>query len=129
EFVHLVEQVRRRLLSVVGSSDGSGHEAILIQGSGTYAVEAMIGTFVPKSGRLLVIDNGAYGARMGEIAHVLGIDAHVLPLPPALPVDPRAVAQAISADHLITHVAAVHCETTTGVLNPIRQIGEVAHDG
>ena len=128
EFIRLVEKVRRRLLALAGVSDAAGYEAVLIQGSGTYAVEAMVGTFVPKSSRLLVIDNGAYGARMGEIAHILGIDTHVRQLPPAQPVDPLAVAEAIGDDPAITHVAAIHCETTTGVLNPIGQIGAVARD-
>jgi 2-aminoethylphosphonate-pyruvate transaminase len=128
EFIHLVGQVHRRLLAVAGSSAGSGYEAVLIQGSGTYAVEAMIGTFVPRSGRLLVIENGAYGARMGEIARILGIDAHLLQLPPTQAITPPAVAQAIADDHLITHVAVVHCETTTGVLNPIAEIGAVARN-
>jgi len=125
EFIALVSRVRERLLALAGGAPE--YEAVLLQGSGTYAVEAMIGTFVPAGSRLLVVDNGAYGARMGEIAGALRIDARVLSVSPCAPVDPAAVAQALADDRQITHVAAVHCETTTGVLNPIGRIGEIAH--
>jgi len=128
EFIRLVARLRSRLLAVCGSSAAETFEAVLLQGSGTYAVEAMIGTFVPSFGRLLVVDNGAYGARMGEIARVLGIDMQVLSLPPSDPIDVAAVAKALADDGRFTHVAAVHCETTTGVLNPIARIGAEAHD-
>jgi len=128
EFIGLVARLRRRLLAICGSPSVPAFEAVLMQGSGTYAVEAMIGTLVPAQGRLLVVDNGAYGTRMAEIAIVLGIDVQVLSLPPSEPIDVAAVAKALADDGRFTHVAAVHCETTTGVLNPIALIGAEAHD-
>src|SRR5262249_13771038 len=70
EFIRLIARLRARLLAIVEPSVSGAFETVLLQGSGTYAVEAMIGTFVPPSGRLLVVENGAYGARMGEIARV-----------------------------------------------------------
>ncbi len=127
EFIQLVSRVRARLLALAGGARAGDHGAVLIQGSGTYAVEAMVGTFVPSNGRLLVVDNGAYGARLGEIARTLGIDARVLTAPPSEPFDPSKVARALAEDGRMTHVAAVHCETTTGVMNPIAAIGAAAH--
>jgi 2-aminoethylphosphonate-pyruvate transaminase len=127
EFIELIAHVRERLLAIVEPFHSGVFDAVLLQGSGTYAVEAMIGTFVPSYGRLLVVDNGAYGARIGEISRVLGIDARVLSCSPREPIDPRAVAEILAEDGRITHVAAVHCETTTGVLNPIAQVGAAAH--
>src|SRR5262249_51868351 len=126
EFIDVIARVRSKLLDVVGAA-ANGFEAVLLQGSGTYAIEAMLGTFVPRGGaaKLLVIDNGAYGARMAEIARALGIAFEVLAGPPADPVDPPDVAAALAAGERITHVAVVHCETTTGVLNPIQEIGAV----
>src|SRR5262249_4456757 len=116
-----------RLRAIVEPSLSTAFDAVLVQGSGTYGVEAMIGTFVPPHGRLLVIDNGAYGARIGEIARVLGIDARVLSCSPREPIDPAVVAGSLAGDGRVTPVAAVHCETTTGVLNPIAAIGGAAH--
>ncbi len=127
EFIQLIARVRERLLALAVPRAGAPFDAVLLQGSGTYAVEAMLGTFVPKAGRLLVLNNGAYGARMSEIARVLGIDCCVVALSPREPAAPSAVEESLAADPLISHVAVVHCETTTGVLNPIASIGEVAH--
>jgi 2-aminoethylphosphonate-pyruvate transaminase len=125
EFVRLVARLRVRLLALATSSPSVPYETVLIQGSGTYAVEAMIGAFVPANGRLLVLENGAYGARMGEIARALGIDVEVLRSAPGGPLEVSAVSRALARESAITHVAAVHCETTTGVLNPITAIGAV----
>jgi phosphonatase-like hydrolase len=111
EFIRLVARLRERLLAIAGSANGEW-SAVLLQGSGTYAVEAMLGTFVPDDGRLLVVDNGAYGARMAEMARVLRIDARVLRMPPQEPIAVDAVAEALSGDRQITHVAAVHCSPT-----------------
>ena len=127
EFIDVVARVRARLLRVAGVSRDHGFEAVLLQGSGTYAVEAMLATFVSgERAKLLVIENGAYGARITEIAKASGIDVVVLAGSPASPVNASDVAYAL-ANAGFTHVAAVHCETTTGVLNPIREIGAAAH--
>jgi 2-aminoethylphosphonate-pyruvate transaminase len=129
EFLDVVARVRTKLLQVVNTSTADGFEAIVLQGSGTYAVEAMLSTFVQREGaaKLLVVDNGAYGARMADIARVLGIDVVVLAAPPDRPVAARAVAGALAGARGFTHVGVVHCETTTGVLNPIREIGAAVH--
>lgn len=124
EFIELIRDIRLRLLSVGGAGDG--YASILLPGSGTYALEAVVSTTVPPGGKLLVAVNGAYGRRLVKIAEVLRIPVTALPFPEDTPVDPAAVAGAIASDPAVTHVAACHCETTSGIMNPIGEIGEAA---
>jgi 2-aminoethylphosphonate-pyruvate transaminase len=123
EFLAVVKLVRERLLALGGSSQAQGFEAIPVQGSGTSAVEAVIGTAVPHGGKLLVAANGAYGERMLEIARVLAIPHAALRFEEDAAVEPGAVERALAGDPAVTHVAVVHCETTTGLVNPIEAIG------
>ena len=127
EFIEIVREIRRQLL-VVGGVVDSGYEAIPMQGSGTYALESVISSTVPSDGKLLVAINGAYGKRIAQIARVLKIEVAALDFPETQRVDAGEVAMALERDPAITHVAVVHCETTTGILNPIREIGRVARD-
>jgi 2-aminoethylphosphonate-pyruvate transaminase len=120
EFAALNQRALDRLVALAGG-EGS-HAAVLLQGSGTFAVEAMIGTMVPRRGKLLILINGAYGRRMAQIAKVIGRAFATLETPEDTPPDPGAVASAIAADPAITHVAAVYCETTSGILNPVPEI-------
>ncbi len=124
EFIAMVREIRRKLLAVAGASDGA-YEAIPMQGSGTFALESVISSTLPPGGKLLVVINGAYGRRIEQIARVLKIDVANLTFAETEPADPLAVAAALERDAAITHVAVVHCETTTGMLNPVREIGEV----
>ena len=127
-FIALTAELRRRLLDVAGGA--ASHAAVPVQGSGTFAVEAAIATLVGRSDRLLVLANGAYGERMIAIATRLGLDVRALRWAEDSPVDPAAVDQALAADPAVTHVALVHCETTTGLLNPLEAVGKVvAHHG
>lgn len=122
-FIEVNRRVREKLVEVAG---GTGtHVAVPLQGSGTFAVEAMIGTFVPREGKLLVLINGAYGKRIQKICQVTGRAHEVLEWAEDQPVDCAALAQALASDGGISHVAAVHCETTSGILNPIEEIGRV----
>lgn len=123
-FIGLNAAIRDRLVRLAGGSADS-HVAVPVQGSGTFAVEAMIGTLVPRAGRLLVLVNGAYGTRMVRIAEVAGRPVTALETAEDLPVSPAALAEALDADPAITHVAVVHCETTSGILNPIEAVAEV----
>lgn len=123
-FIDLNAGIRARLVRLAGGSADS-HAALPVQGSGTFAVEAMIGTLVPRAGRLLVLVNGAYGTRMVRIAEVAGRSVAALETAEDQPVSPAALAEALDADPAITHVAVVHCETTSGILNPIEAVAEV----
>ncbi len=103
------------------------HACIPLQGSGTFAVEAALGTFVPRSGKLLVLENGAYGQRMATIARTIGLNTEVLSWPDGSPVDVATVRNALQADANLTHIALIHCETATGLLNPLAEIAALAH--
>lgn len=123
-FIAMTAELGARLLDVAGAR--ASHVAIPLQGSGTFIVEAAIGTLVAPSQRLLVLVNGAYGERMVEIARRLGRPAEALRWPEDRPVEPAAVERALIANPAITHVALVHCETTSGLLNPLEAVAAVA---
>ncbi len=125
EFNALVATIRERLLALAGASRAQGYEAVLLQGSGSFGVEAVLQTCVPASGRVAVLSNGAYGERMIQMLQHARIAYVVLRTPENTPSDPVALDRALAADPGITHVAAVHCETTTGILNPIDELGRV----
>jgi 2-aminoethylphosphonate-pyruvate transaminase len=124
EFIAVVAEIRRKLLEIGGVA-GRGYEAILMQGSGTFAIESALGSTIAPRGKLLVAANGAYGRRIAQIASVLKIDRAIVDCPEHRPLDPEAIAAAIRQDTAITCVAAVHCETSTGIFNPIGAIGAV----
>jgi len=124
EFIALVADVRRRLVRLA-DADPDLYTAVLMQGSGTFAIEAVIGSVIPPHGRLLVLVNGAYGERMVQIARRLSIDVVEVRSVENAPVDVNALDATLAQDNAITHVAVVHCETTTGVMNPIDAVGTV----
>lgn len=125
EFIDTVADVRDRLLQLAGVSQHSGWEAVLIQGSGTFAIESVISSAIPPSGRLVIAINGAYGERAAQIASTHGIDVVPVRSPEDRPLDPAAIREHLDG---ATHLFAVHCETTTGVLNPIAEIGAIARE-
>ncbi len=100
------------------------HVCVPLQGSGTFAVEAMIGTMVPRDGKVLVPINGAYGRRIGDICKALEIEHTLLDGDEIRPLSADVIAATLQDDAKISHVAMVHCETTTGVLNPLQPIAE-----
>jgi 2-aminoethylphosphonate-pyruvate transaminase len=122
----IVERIRRRLVRL--GSDTDEYTAVLMQGSGTFCVEATVTTAVPQDGKLLVLANGAYGRRIAEIARRCGIAHAVQDSGELAPPDPDRLEAALKADGAITHVAVVHCETTTGMLNPMTAIGNIVKD-
>ncbi len=127
-FIELNRRVCARLLALAGA-DGS-HVCVPVQGSGTFAVEATLGTLVPRdgTGKLLVLVNGAYGKRMARICDYLGRAYVTFATPEDTPPGAAQVADILAADPAISHVAAVHCETTSGILNPIEEIASVVAD-
>lgn len=124
-FIELIQRVRRRLLHLGGVDDGT-YEAVLMQGSGTFVVESVISSVVPRDGKLLVAVNGAYGRRMAQIAKTLAIETEVIIVPEAQPIAPTQIEDILVRDRAITHVGIVHCETTTGILNPVEEVGRLA---
>lgn len=123
DYNQMVQSIRKQLTTLAG---GRGdHTAVLMQGSGTFSVESTIITAVPATGKLLVLANGAYGTRIAAIAGRSGIPLAVHDSGETSPPDLRRLEAALAGDAKITHVAVVHCETTTGMLNPIKEIGRI----
>jgi 2-aminoethylphosphonate-pyruvate transaminase len=121
-FIELVRQIRHRLLQVGGVDDGT-YQAVLMQGSGTFAVESVISSIIPRGGKLLVAVNGAYGRRMAQIAKGLEIDTETIVSPEVRPIVADQIEAKLARDSAITHVGTIHCETTSGILNAVQEIG------
>ena len=122
-FIAMNRRVLDRLALMANASPS--HAAVPLQGSGTFAVEAMLGTFVAPTGRVLVLVNGAYGKRLADICRIIGRDALTYETEEDTPPDPAELARRLDADPAITEVAVVHCETTSGILNPLAGIAAV----
>ena len=122
--LHIVEEIRKSLVSLATQHTGD-YTSILLQGSGTYCVEAVIGSVIKPGDKLLILSNGAYGDRMGNIAEYHGISYDMLAFVETEQVSVSYVDDYLSHNAEITHVAVVHCETTTGVLNPLKEIAHL----
>ena len=131
DFIDINRRMRERLVGIIGGVGGgaAGDEeefvCVPLQGSGTFVVEAMLGTLVPADGKLLILVNGAYGQRMAKICRTMGYAFEVQERPEDQPTDVKALEQRLSESRDITHVAVVHCETTSGILNPLERVAEV----
>ena len=123
DYNQIVQGIRKKLVSLGTANEG--YTSVLMQGSGTFSVEATVTTSVPPEGKLLVLANGAYGQRIGQIAQRCGINYIVQDSGELAPPDLGQLNDTLSTDRAITHVAVVHCETTTGMLNPIQKIGQI----
>jgi 2-aminoethylphosphonate-pyruvate transaminase len=121
--IQLVAEIRAEVLKLTGPHPD--YTCTLLQGSGSYAIESILGSAVPRDGKLLILSNGAYGRRMKLVAEALALPHEVLEDPEDTPPDPAILDRALARDPRITHVACVHCETTSGVINPLRDVGLV----
>lgn len=125
EFINLVREVRTELLHVGGVSQADGYECVIMQGSGTFAVESVLVSAVPDNGKLLVLANGAYGERMAQIATCARLPFVKISVEENEPVT-AALAEKSLAEHPdVTHVAMIHSETTTGLFNPVKEVAAV----
>lgn len=128
QFIALNARIRDKLVQIAG---GEGdYVCVPVQGSGTFAVEATLGTLLPRDGKILVLVNGAYGERMMKIAKYMGRSAIALTCAEDRTPDLASLETLLAEDKSITHIAAVHCETTSGILNPIAKIADIVakHD-
>lgn len=128
EFIQLVAGIRAELLAIAGVSKETGYEAVLMQGSGTFAIEAVLSSVIPPDGSILVLANGAYGERILQIAERLQIAATIQRWPESESPDPATVRRLLAGESRPTHVAIVHLETTTGILNPIDEIARIVRE-
>ncbi|MDP2376678.1 2-aminoethylphosphonate--pyruvate transaminase [Reyranella sp.] len=122
-FIAINKMVLEKIVELAGAQ--GTHVTVPVQGSGTFAVEAMITSFVPKAGKLLVLINGAYGQRAKKIAEIAGRAVATYETPEDTPPDLGRIEKMLVDDKAITHVFAVHCETTSGILNPIAEIAAI----
>jgi 2-aminoethylphosphonate-pyruvate transaminase len=122
-FNAVTARVRERLTGIVNA--GPTHVCVPMQGSGTFSVEAAVNTLVPRDGHVLVLINGAYGKRMAKLTEMMGRKLSIVETADDAPITGPAVASALDRDPSITHVGLIHCETSTGILNPLPEIADV----
>ena len=122
--VHIVEEIRKGLVQLATRKTDE-YTSILMQGSGTYCVEATLGSVITPKHKLLILSNGAYGERMGNIAEYHGMNYDMLAFDETEQVSVEYVDDYLAHNAEITHVAVVHCETTTGILNPLKEIAHM----
>jgi len=127
EFVDIMDEIRKELVKVV-HGDPTKYTAVIFTGSGTIIQDVCINSLVPKNKKICIVNNGAYSARMAEIADSYHISCVNLEFPTTGLPDLNVVRETLEKDKDIAVVATVHHETGTGVLNPIREIGKIAHD-
>ena len=127
DYNSIVESIRTSLvrLAVRDDINLSSFTSVLMPGSGTFAVESVIGSVIPPDGKILVLNNGAYGARISTISRMLGIETIELTQRETELTNLNEVEKILVEDATISHVAMVHCETTTGMLNPAEAVGEI----
>ena len=123
DFNAVTARLRAQLLDIVHGHDS--HVVVPLQGSGTFSVEAAVATVVPRDGHVLVLDNGAYCKRAAKLTQMMGRRASVLPFAEDEPVSAPALAARLAEDASITHVVLIHCETGTGVENPLAEVAAV----
>jgi len=126
DFREMTREICVQLLAMIGSQ-AEEFDCVPMQGSGTFSVEAMLGSFIPRDGKALVLVNGAYGQRSVETLEYLGRDHVVIDKGDYLPPRGEEVAKVLESDPAITHVIAIHCETSSGILNPIAEISEATY--
>ncbi len=126
DFRQMTASLRSQLLAIEGDTKGE-FDCVPMQGSGSFSVEAMLGSFVPKESRTLVLMNGAYGKRIAQTLSYLGRDHVAIDKGDYMPPRGHEVAAALDADPSISHVVVVHCETSSGILNPLREISEAVY--
>lgn len=123
----VIEPIRAELVRLACPTRGAAdYSAVLLQGSGSYVVESVLGSAIGPHDKVLIINNGAYGARMGEIARYLQLPHLELDIGETRRPEMETVRAALLDDLSITHIAMVHCETTTGMLNPLTEVATLA---
>ena len=119
--IEIVQNIRQRLVALAAKNTDD-YTCVLMQGSGTYSVEATIISSVSEDERLLILTNGVYGDRMVEIARYAGLNYEVLAFEQTDVPSPSRLDAFLQSRRDITHVAFVYCETTSGILNPLAEL-------
>ena len=127
EYKSITQKIRKELLDI-GNVHEEDYMAVLMQGSGTFAVESVITSTVGEKDKLLIIANGAYGERIVQIAEHISLNHVIYNNEYDEHPDMDKVKEILDKDTEITHIAMVHCETTTGILNPIEDLSVIAKE-
>ncbi len=126
DFRAITAEMRQMLLEMINDTKGE-FDCVPMQGSGTFSVEAMLASFTPRDGKVLVLSNGAYGKRIAQTLDYLNRDHVVIDKGDYMPPRGDEVTAALRADPAITHVVVVHCETSSGILNPVAEISQAVY--
>lgn len=127
DYKQITQKIRRQLLEIAGVSPEE-YTAVLLQGCGSFGVEAVLTTAIGPQDKCLFVINGAYGERMVKMASYMGLCHIVYAVPYNRAPSSSAVEEILARDESITHVAMVHCETTSGILNPLADIARIAKE-
>ncbi len=127
DFRAVTAQMRKMLLDMVNDTKGE-FDCVPMQGSGSFSVEAMLASFTPRDGKILVLSNGAYGKRIAQTLDYLNRNHVVIDKGDYMPPRGDEVTAALRADPAITHVVVVHCETSSGILNPVAEISQAVYN-
>ena len=121
--INIVQHIRSRLVTLATTQ--SGYSSVLMQGSGTASVESVLGSAIGSQDKILIINNGAYGQRMLEICQMLSLNHLALTYPETSLPDLAEITEVLNNNRDINYLAMVHCETTTGMLNPLEAIARL----
>jgi len=125
EYKGITQKIRRQLLEAANAPSDS-YTAVLMQGSGTFGVEAVFNTAFSSCDKCLLLVNGAYGERISSMAERIGINTIVYSVECDSVHDVAKIRSMLADDYTITHIAMVHCETTTGILNPLEDVAKIS---
>lgn len=125
EYKLLTQTIRRELLLIAGVNE-EDYTTVLMQGSGSFVVESVLTSAIRSTDKVLIMTNGAYGERLAQMAQRIGLSHVTYATPYNEYPDMNKVKEYLTNDASITHIAIVHCETTTGILNPIEQVSALA---
>tara|TARA_Y100001970_G_C14156947_1_gene816134 strand:- start:55 stop:1230 length:1176 start_codon:yes stop_codon:yes gene_type:complete len=132
DFKKVTAAIREKLVNILMQTSNINkiknfepYISIPMQGSGTFSVEAMLGTFVPKKNKALILSNGSYGKRCSTILNYLGRENDIIDMGDFLPPDPELLEKKLRQDQYISHVIVIQCETSSGILNPIKTISKI----
>ncbi|MEH7401977.1 MULTISPECIES: 2-aminoethylphosphonate--pyruvate transaminase [Bacillaceae] len=127
DYKEITQKIRTQLLELANVSE-EDYTVVLMQGSGTFAVESVISSTISKNDKVLIVTNGAYGERIVKMAKYIGLNFIQYSIAyEELPKE-EELRDIIEKDQAITHIVMVHCETTTGILNPIEMVAELSKE-
>ncbi|MGV2805681.1 aminotransferase class V-fold PLP-dependent enzyme, partial [Clostridium perfringens] len=127
EYKSITQKIRSQLLALAGA-DAAQYTAVLMQGSGTFAVEAVMTSTISNDDRVLIVTNGAYGERIVKMAKYIGLNYEEYQVNYDEHPSEDELRAILHKDEGITHIAMVHCETTTGILNPLEMVSTLSRE-